>query len=181
MKGLSTLIISWCNFHCSSTKQLGFYSVFLWYVCVCVWQRRFLSNVWKSVEMLCNQPSNLMLSWTTGVAVEACECALSICAYDNEAGDAFVCLTVRACIMQFIHLMRPTYSAILICFQGERSNISETTQPEPSFNKSAPCSRLLEALSCFVGKRKHTKKTSSKQTQYVFQKCSNISLSNVAC
>lgn len=80
-----------------------------------------------------------MLSQTSKTAVYVCECVLSIFAYDNEAGYAVVCLTARGYIIQFIHLMRPTYLAILICFQGERSNISETTQSKPSFNKSAGC------------------------------------------
>lgn len=80
-----------------------------------------------------------MISWTMERLVNACGCVFSICFYDNEVGDAVVCLTVRGCIIQFIHLMRPTYLAILICFQGERSNVSETAQSEPSFNKSAPC------------------------------------------
>lgn len=169
MKGLSTLIISWCNFHCSSIKQLAFIP------CVsgmCV-AKRFLSNLWKSVEMLCNRSGQPhALSWTTEIAVNAGECALWICAYDNEAGDAVVCLTVRGCIMQFIHLMRPTYLAILICFLGERSNISETTQSEPSFNKSARCPWLLEALFCFV---EQTKKVQGKPSMF-FQKHSNVSL-----
>ncbi len=94
-----------------------------------------------------------MPSWTSKRAENACEYTLSIRADDDEAGDAVVCLTVRGCIMQFIYIMRPAYLAILICFQGERSNISETTQSEPSFNKSAPCPQLLKALSCFVEKK----------------------------
>lgn len=49
--------------------------------------------------------------------------------------------------------MRPTYLAILICFQGERSNISETTQSKSSFNKSAPCPRRL----CCAWKRVQSK------------------------
>lgn len=65
------------------------------------------------------------------------ECVLSICAYDNEVRDVVVCLRVRGCIIQSIPLMRPAYLAILISFQGVRSNIKETTHP--LFNKSAPC------------------------------------------
>ena len=64
--------------------------------------------------------------------------------------------------------MRPTYLAILICFQGERSNVSETAQSEPSFNKSAPCPCpwLLERFVLLC----RTSKKSSRQTHYVFQK-----------
>ncbi len=116
---------------------------------VCVWQRDS-SQICESQWKCCiTGQNNLMLSWTTEKGVNACVCAFPICAYDNEAGDAVVWLTVRGCIVQFIHLTRPTYLAILICFLGERSNISETTQSEPSFNKSAQCPWLLEALSCF--------------------------------
>lgn len=123
----------------------------------------------------------------TKTAANADECVLSICAYDNEAGDAVVGLTMRGCIMQFIYLMRPTCLAIPICFQGERSNIGVTTQSEPSFNKSTPCPWLLAALFCFAQKKQKKKKekgkTSSKQTQYVFVFFFklNISLSNVMC
>lgn len=149
MKGLSILKISWCNFHCSSIKQLGF---ILYFSGLCVWQRRVLSNFFKvsGNVLTAVQPFALLDYWNSMNA-----CTLSICAYDNEAWDAVVCLTLRGCIIQFIHLMRPTYLAILICFQGERSNISETTRSKPSFNKSAPC------LLCLAFK-------SSKQAQYGF-------------
>lgn len=145
MKGLSILKISWCNFHCSSEKQLGFIPCFSG---LCVWQRRVLSNFFCQWKCVNSHPT--LDYWNSMNA-----CVLPICAYDNEAWDAVVCLTLRGCIIQFIHLMRPTCLAILICFQGERSNISETTRSKPSFNKSAPC-RLCLAF------------RSSKQDQYVF-------------
>lgn len=106
----------------------------------------------------------------TKTAANADECVLSICAYDNEAGDAVVGLTMRGCIMQFIYLMRPTCLAIPICFQGERSNIGVTTQSEPSFNKSTPCPWLLAALFCFAHLKKKTKKKRKKKEKQVQSK-----------
>lgn len=134
------------QFSLQQRKTAGFYSVFFWFMCVAKTSPlKCFQSQWKCVN------SHPTLDYWNSMNA----CVLPICAYDNEAWDAVVCLTLRGCIIQFIHLMRPTCLAILICFQGERSNISETTRSKPSFNKSAPC------LLCLAFK-------SSKQDQYVF-------------
>lgn len=159
MKGLSILKISWCNFPCSSIKQLGFILV---YVCGKDKSSQIFFEVSGNV-LTAIQPFALLDYWNSMNA-----CVLSICAYDNEAWDAVVCLTLRGCVIQFIHFMRPTYLAILICFQGERSNISETTQSKPSFNKSAPCLLCL----AFKSSKQAQYGFFSKIVKYIFEQCS---------
>lgn len=101
-------------------KTSGFYSTLFCFTCVAEMsplKSKVSGNVFTAIQPFA--PLDCCNSMRA--------CVLSPRVYDNEACDAVVCLTLRGSIIQFIHLMRPTYLASLICFQGDRSKISETT------------------------------------------------------